>query len=138
MPRPQRVERRAERVAEPGDELLELLHLQQVGLLVNAIQPGAAALFEVVGHGLVGQQHELLDDPVRDVALGDDDVLDTAGLVHQHFGLRQVEVDGPSAPPPAVEDPEQVVHPVEQRQQGLVARPRVAASRAVRIALTAV
>ena len=124
MPRPQRVERRAERVAEARDELLELLDLQQVGLLVNAIQPGPALLLEVVGHGLVGQQHELLDEPVRDVALGDDDVLDPPGLVHQHFGLRQVEVHRPSAPPPAVEDPEQLVHQIEQRQQRRVAGAR--------------
>ena len=42
VPGPQRVERRAERMAEPRDELLELLDLQQVGLFVNAIEPGPA------------------------------------------------------------------------------------------------
>ena len=87
-------------MAESRDELLELLDLQQVRLFVNAIQPGPALLLEVVGHGLVGQQHELFDHPVRDVALGDDDVLDASGLVHEHFGLRQVEVHRPAPAPP--------------------------------------
>ena len=68
-----------ERVAEPADELLELLHLQRVGLLVHAIQAGRLLLRDELGHRLVREEHELLDQPVRDVALGGDDVLDEAG-----------------------------------------------------------
>ena len=76
MTRPERVERRAERQTEPGDEFLELRHLHRIGLLVHAVQAGSTLGVEIVRHGLVREQHEVLDDPMRDVSLGRDIVLE--------------------------------------------------------------
>ncbi len=116
------VERRAERVAEPADELLELRHLARIGLLVDAVEARAAGCLEVIGHRLVGQQHELFDQPVRDVALGGDDVLDFAGFVHEDFGFRQIEVDGSATLPPEVQNLEQLAHPLEVRHELAILR----------------
>ena len=55
--------------------------------------------------------------PVRDVALRGDDRLDGAGVVDDHLGFRQVEVDRAAAAAPAVEDLEQRAHPLEGRDQ---------------------
>ena len=69
VPRPQRGQRRAEAVAEAGDELLELGDLEDVRLLVDAVERRRLLRLEVRRDRLVGEQHELLDQPVRDVAL---------------------------------------------------------------------
>ena len=75
---PERGQRRAEAVAEPGDELLELGDLEDVRLFVNAVERRRLLRLEIRGHRLVGEEHELLDQPVRDVALERDDRLDHA------------------------------------------------------------
>ena len=78
VPRLQGGGRRSQRVAEAADELLELLHLAGVGFLVDPVKARAAVLLEVIRDRLVGQEHELFDDAMRDVALARDDVLDLA------------------------------------------------------------
>ena len=83
------------------DELLELLHLQRVGRLVHPVEPGNAARLEELRHRLVGEQHELLDDPVRDVPLRRDDRLDLPRLVEHDLGFVEVEVDRAEPPAPA-------------------------------------
>jgi len=59
--------RDAEGVAERRDELLELVHLEDVRRLVDAEQRRRPVIGQVLRHRLVGEQHELLDQPVRDV-----------------------------------------------------------------------
>ena len=107
----------AETVAESAHELLELLDLQRIRILVDAEQAGHIVVVEVLRHRFVGDEHELLDDPVRDVALERDDRLDHALVVQHDFRLLQIEVDRPAPVPPAVEDLEQRVHPLEERDQ---------------------
>src|SRR5207245_2650523 len=97
----QRIERRGETVAESGDELLELRDLQDVRLLVDTVQRRRAGRLEMRGDRLVGEQHELLDQSMRDVPLQRDDRLDDAALVDDDFGLVQIEIDR-SAPPAGV------------------------------------
>ena len=46
---------------------------------------------------LVGDEHELLDEPVRDVALERDDLLDHPLVVEDDLRLLQVEVDRAAA-----------------------------------------
>ena len=65
----------AERIAEGLRELFKFEHLARVGLLMDAVQSVDAASEEVVRHGAIGGEHELLDDAVRDVALQLDDAV---------------------------------------------------------------
>jgi len=88
-----RQSRRAETVPKRLDERFELGHLLHVGRLVHPMQRRHDMLDQVSGNGLVGQEHELLDQPVRDVALGGDDRLDLPVLGQDHLRLGQVEVD---------------------------------------------
>ena len=112
--------RRAKAVAEPRNELLELLHLQDVRLLMDTIEAGAACAFQVGRDGLVRKQHEFLDQPVSDVAFERNDVFDPA-LVHDHLGLVQIEIDRSAAPPGIVKDLKQIAHLFEHRHERSVA-----------------
>jgi hypothetical protein len=116
--------RRAQRESECRDELLELQHLEWIGRLVDAIERGHVPVFEVRGHGLVRQQHELFDQPVRDVALGRDDVRDEALFVEDHLRFGQVEVDRAAPVAPRVKDLEQLAHQLEHRHQRAILRDR--------------
>ena len=117
MPRPHGARRRRQRIAEAGNELLELLDLQHVGLLVDAIDARHAAPFDVGRDGLVGEQHELFDQLVRDVALGLDDRLDLAGVVDDDFGFRQIEIDRAAPLAAPVQDVKQLAHQLELRHE---------------------
>src|SRR5258707_1378377 len=63
----------AQRVAEDVRQLLKLENLFRVGLFVHAVQGTDAAAFEVSRDRLIGGQHELLDQAMRDIALAADD-----------------------------------------------------------------
>jgi hypothetical protein len=129
-----------EAVAERRDERLELPHLLRVGRLVHAVQRRHTVFHEVRGHRLVGQQHELLDEAVGDVALARHDVVDLTVLAQHDLRFRQVEVDGAAPPPAAVQDREELVHQLEERHQRRVARRATSAapSSPVRMAFTSV
>ncbi len=89
-----------ERVAERQRELGEFLDLPRVGLFVDPVEGRAAGLGQLLGDGFVGQQHELLDDAVGDVALGREDARHPAALVEPDVGFGEVEVDGSAPVPP--------------------------------------
>ena len=61
MARPQRVGRSGQAVAEPRNEFLELRDLEDVGLFVDAVERRRLLRLEERRHGLVGEEHELLD-----------------------------------------------------------------------------
>src|SRR5438309_6290201 len=81
MPGTHGIGRRAQAVAQRRDELIELFDLHRVRILVDAIERWHIALVEMLRDGFVREQHEFLDDPVRDVPLGSDDLLDHALVV---------------------------------------------------------
>ena len=60
-------------------------------------------------------------DPVRDVALRRDDRFHQALVVEHDLRLLQVEINRSPAAPPRIENAEQLVHPLEHRQQRPVA-----------------
>ena len=60
---------------------------------MHAVEARDVARLQELRHRLVGEQHELLDDPVGDVPLGGDDRLDLSGLVEHDLCLVEVEVD---------------------------------------------
>ena len=124
---PQRVERRGEAVPEARQELLEPGDLERVGFLVDAVQPRHVAGVEELRNRLVGEQHELLDDAVRDVPLARDDLFDPPLLVQHDLGLLEIEVDRAEAAAAVLEDLEQLAHPLEQGNERVVLRRRFGA-----------
>ena len=48
---------------------------------------------ELARHRFVGGDHEFLNDPVGDIALGADDIFRHALQVENDLGLRQIEVE---------------------------------------------
>ena len=67
---------------------------------MDAVERRDVVVVEMLRDGLVGDQHELLDEAVRDVALGGDDRLDHALVVEDDLGLLQIEVDRAAAVAP--------------------------------------
>ncbi len=84
---------------------------------MDAVERRHPLLLEVPGHRLVGQQHELFDEPVRDVPFGGDDGGNRSGVVDHHFGLGQIEVDRAAPAPPLVQHGEQLGHQLEHRHE---------------------
>jgi hypothetical protein len=117
---PDRVPARGEAVAERRDEHLEVFDLLEIRCLVHAVQRRHVIADQVRRDRLVRQEHELLDDPVRDVALHRDDVLDLAVLREDDFRFRQIEVDRSAATPALMEDREELVHQLEHRHERLI------------------
>ncbi len=111
----------AEGEAEVRGDFFELQDAARVGLLVDAVDGGDAGVLQVRCHGLVGGEHELLDQAVGDVARGAGDAGHFAELVEldQRFG--QVEIDRAAAHALAVQDQRQFLHQLEALHQRAVA-----------------
>ena len=73
---------------------------------------------EVAGGDFVGQQHELLDDAMSDVALRLEDIGQGPRLVQGQLGFGKIEVDGTSLLPLSVKQQGQLAHPLELGHQG--------------------
>ena len=86
------------------------------GRVVDPVEGRNLVGDELRGHRLVGGDHELLDDPVGDVALTRPDADRVAVGVQDHVPLGQVEVDRPPAGPRFQEDAHQLRHVPEHRQ----------------------
>ena len=67
--------------------------------------------------GLVREQHEFLDEAMRHIALGGDDVGDEAFLVQDHLRFREVEVNRAAPMASRVQDLEQLAHQLEHRHE---------------------
>ena len=115
--RPERAALRAKAEAQRRDELVELEHLERIGRLVNSIERRHLILLEMLGYGLVGEKHELLDQPMRDVAFVRDDVFDQTFFVEDDLGFREIEVNRSAPTAPGVEDCEQLAHQLEHRDE---------------------
>ena len=110
----------AQRVAEVRRDLFEVQYAFRVGLLVDAVDRRFQMLFEMRGHSLIGRQHELLDQAVRDIPRRPRDPHHGAELVELDERLRQVEVDRPAPHALAIQDQRQFLHELEARHQRLV------------------
>ena len=89
----------AERIAEGGGEILEIVDAFGVGRLMHAIDGCNAFLFEVGGDGFIGREHELLDEAMGKETLGAGDGLHETVLVEFDERLGKIEVDGAAALP---------------------------------------
>ena len=86
-------------VAEEADELTEHSELLLVGILVDAVDEGLGLLAlghlaHVLCHRAVGQQHELLDEPVGLLGYLLVDPYRLAGLIHLDLHLGPLEGNG--------------------------------------------
>src|SRR5688500_13222201 len=104
-----RVAVRGKAVAERGDEFLEVLHLLDVRRFVDAVQGGRLVGDEMRRHRLIGEQHELFDEAVRDVAFSGNDRLDLPEFRQAQLGLGKVEINRAAAPAPRVQNLKQRV-----------------------------
>ena len=118
----------AEGVAEMRGDLLEIHHPARIGRLVDAVDGRNLRLLEMRRDGLVGCQHELLDDAVRDVARRAGDGGHLALRVELDQGLGQVEIDGAAPHALAIQDQRQLLHQLETARHVAVAflQPNVA------------
>ena len=115
-------------VAQLGHELLEQLDFRRAGRLVDAVEEVQPAVAERFGHGLVGGQHELLDDLV---ALG---VFDHVGpdhaalLVQFHLDLGHGQFEGAVGQAALAEGHGQRVHAAQQAADLAASRRRCGAA----------
>ncbi len=79
-------------------------------------------VLEVLRHRFVGYEHELLDNPVGDVALERDDRFDHPLVVQDDFRFLEVEIYRSTAMPALVQDLEQLAHVLEHRHEMRVLR----------------
>ena len=111
-----------EAVPECPDELLELRHFEWIRFFVDAVQRRHFLIGQVLRHSLVGDEHELFDDPMGDVPLECNDLCHHAFVVEDDLRLFQVEVDRAATMAAAVQDLEQLAHVAKERDERLVLR----------------
>ena len=84
---------------------------------MDAIERGYAEFVEVRRDGFIRKQHELFDQTMRDVALRRDDRFDEPLVVEYDLRFLQIEIDRAAPPASRIQDGEQLVHPLEHRDQ---------------------
>ena len=85
-----------ERNVERGEELAQRVDLFHARLVVHAIDQRHARLFQRLGGGDIGEDHEFLDQPVRLQPLRRDHAVDGAVALEQDLALRQIEIERPA------------------------------------------
>ncbi len=106
-----------------GELLAELVEFVGVGVVVHAVERGEFFAFGEAGEGLVGGEHELLDELVALVVL---DALEAVGValgVHEDLGLGHVEVEravGHAVAAQARGEFPELAHPALERGELLV------------------
>ena len=84
---------------------------------MHPVQGGPLQLHQSAGHGLVGEEHELLDQVVGLVALDQVDAGDPAAFIESDLRLREVELQGAGLEPALAnllrQAPGVLQHPVE-------------------------
>ena len=103
----------AQRISERLRQRLKFQNFLGIGFFVDAMQRSDAARFEVARDGLIGGQHEFLDQAVRDVALAADDAGHLPGVVKFNYLLGQIEIDRAKPRAPRVENQGEVAHGAE-------------------------
>src|SRR6185437_6408341 len=97
-------------VAKSGGNGFKLVNPLGIGLLMDAVEGRNALVLEVMGHALVGREHELLDEAVSDITLGAGDAAHEAEFVKFNYRFRKVKINGAAALALAVEDHSQIAH----------------------------
>lgn len=87
----------AERIAECRRDDFEIVDALGIRLLVNAVERCDTFSFQMGGYGLIGRQHEFLDQTMGDIALGPRDALHQSVLIEFNDGFGQIKIDGAAA-----------------------------------------
>ena len=82
-----------QRDVERLQELAQRFDLLQRRLVVHAVDQRHARLLQRLGRRDIGEDHELLDQPMRVEPLRRDDAIDRAVGFQQDFALGQVEIE---------------------------------------------
>ena len=76
-----------------GSEITKFEELLVVRLFVDAVERGLFAVLEFAGHQLVGEQHEFLDELVRDVVLDFFQANGAAVFIQPNFDFRKIQLE---------------------------------------------
>ncbi len=82
-----------ERNVERGEEFVQRGDLLLRRLVMHAVDQRHARFFQRLGGGDIGEDHELLDQPMRFQPLGADDAIDGAVGLEQDLALGQIEIE---------------------------------------------
>ena len=110
-----------ELVAEALQDLAQVDQPVRVGAVVHAVDRRLLGEEQVLRHGFVGREHELLDQLVGDVAGLRDDADHEALVVEHDVGVRQVEVDRAAPLAALAQQRGELPHHLEVVQEGPVA-----------------
>ena len=102
--------RNTERIPKRLRQLLELQHLPRIRFFVHAVQRRNPALEQIPVHRAVRRQHELFNQPVRNVALAPHNVRHPLLFIKLNHRLRQIEIDRAMFIAPLVEQQSQLFH----------------------------
>ena len=90
------------------------------GLLVHPVDAGLVQLVQVLGHALVGGEHEGLDQGLADPLAVHRHVHRRAGVVADHIALLGVQLQGAPPPAAALQHPGQGGHVLQHGQDVLI------------------
>ncbi len=113
--------RHAQRITEGLRQRFELQNFFRIGRFVDPAQAGNGARFQELRDGLIGGQHEFLDQSVRDIAHAAADVGHTALFIEVNHRLGQIKINRAAPVTPRIQDQRQFAHVAEVRGQRRVA-----------------
>ena len=126
-----RVLTQVHRVARKVHERLQRVDAIRVGALVDAVEEGQLGVHGEARHGLIGQQHELLDQALGFAALRAEDLRRLVLLVQHELGLIHLEVHRAALPALLLQTLGQPAHRQQRLRHLLRQRLRTALEEAV-------
>ena len=111
-----------QRISKSVCELFEFKDFLRVWLFMNAVQRRNAARFEIFRHCLIGNQHKLLDQAMRNIPLTPDDSGHLPFGVKREHPLGKIEIDRASPGASLVENQRQIPHIAKSIREGRVTR----------------
>ena len=97
-----------QRIPELGCQLQEGFDFGGIGIFMNPVNRRDLPAGQVLGNGLVGQQHEFFDNTMSLVSLGTDNVGNFPFVVIFDLRFGKIKIDGPPPHPHRPEDPGQL------------------------------
>ena len=100
----------------------QLLYLVLIRSLMHPVDKGQFLPVKMLSNGLVGRQHEVLDDPGSHIALIGTDLLGHSALIQQDLALREVKVYTAPFPPLFPQQARQGLHLLQHGQKLCILR----------------
>src|SRR6202790_57581 len=102
-----------QRIAKGASKFLKFQNFAGVRFFVDAMQRLDAASKKIMGDGAVGGEHELFDEPMRDVAFSARDIDHALLVIEFDDRLGKIEIDGAIFVAPRVEEQCEIAHGAE-------------------------